>query len=131
MFNIKFLNMNIPANYQTVMPYLIINNALDFITFTQKVFGATETYKAMRDENIIMHAEIMIGGSTIMFADSTEVYSPRPAGLFIYVEDADETYKKTIDEGAIVITELADQPYGRSCGVTDPFGNSWWITSVK
>ena len=123
--------MNIPVNNQTVMPYLIINNATNFIAFTQKVFGAEETYKAMRDENIIMHAEIMIGGSTIMFADSTEVYSPRPAGLFVYVEDADETYKKAIDEGAIAITELADQPYGRSGGVADPFGNSWWITSVR
>ena len=52
------------------MPYLIITNAANFIVFTQKVFGATETHKAMRDENTIMHAEIMIGGSTIMFADN-------------------------------------------------------------
>jgi hypothetical protein len=24
----------------------------------------------------------------------------------------------------------ADQSYGRSAGVNDPFGNTWWITSV-
>jgi len=106
--------MNIPANYQTVMPYLIIPDAKNFIVFTQKVFDAKETCKTMRDENT-----------------STEVYSPRPAGLFMYVEDADETYKKAIDAGATIITELADEPYGRSGGVADPFGNSWWITSVK
>ncbi|WP_431200968.1 hypothetical protein ACQ86K_30970 [Mucilaginibacter sp. P19] len=23
----------------------------------------------------------------------------------------------------------ADQPYGRSAGVKDPFGNTWWITN--
>lgn len=131
MLKVKFLIMNIPDNYQTVMPYLIIPGAENFIVFTQKVFDAKETYKAMRDENTIMHAEVMIGGSTIMFADSTEVYSPRPAGLFIYVEDADETYKKAIDAGATIITKLFDQPYGRSGGIADPFGNSWWITSVK
>ena len=54
-----------------------------------------------------------------------------PAGLFIYVEDADETYKKAIEEGATVVTTLSDQAYGRSGGVKDPFGNTWWITAAK
>jgi len=49
----------------------------------QTVFDATETYKAMRDEHTIMHAEIMIGGSTIMFAECTEKFAVRNAGLFI------------------------------------------------
>lgn len=121
----------IPANYQTVMPYLIIKDAPKFIAFTKKVFDATLVYKTMRDENIIMHAEIMIGESTIMFADATEKFKPRPAGLFVYVANADETYMIAIESGSTVLTELSDQPYGRSGGVTDPFGNSWWITSVK
>ena len=46
----------------------------------------------MRDENI-MHCEIKIGNSVIIFADSTAEYPPMNAGLFIYVEDADITYK--------------------------------------
>jgi PhnB protein len=121
----------IPTNYQTVMPYLIIKDAKKFIAFTKKVFDATLAYKTMREENIIMHAEIMIGESTIMFADATEKFKPRPAGLFVYVANADETYMIAIESGATIITELSDQPYGRSGGVTDPFGNSWWITSVK
>lgn len=121
----------IPANYQTVMPYLIIENAAKFISFTEKVFGAKETYKEMRDLNTIMHAEIMIGDATIMFADATEGYKPHPAALFIYVDNADERFKKALQEGATVINEVADQPYGRSGGITDPVGNSWWITSIK
>ena len=71
--------MNIPNNYQAVMPYLIVDNAAAFIDFTQKVFGASLTNKTMRDEKVVMHGEIMIGGSTIMFADSTDDYPPRPA----------------------------------------------------
>ncbi len=121
----------IHENYQTVMPYLIVKNAKQFISFMQIVFGATETYKAMRDENKIMHAEIMIGGSTIMFADSTDVYGVQNAGMFIYVDDADETFKKAIDNGATVVTPIADQSYGRSGGVKDPFGNTWWVTSIS
>jgi PhnB protein len=121
----------IPANYQTVMLYLIVKGAAEFIAFTEKVFDARETYKVMRDENTIMHAEIMIGECTIMLADSTDMYAERPAGIFIYVDSADDTYKKAIENGATAITGLSDQPYGRSGGVTDPFGNSWWVTSIK
>jgi PhnB protein len=124
-------NAKIQANYQTVMPYLIVKNATKFIAFTEKVFGATQTYKAMRDETTIVHAEIMIGESTIMFADATDKYKTQPAGLFVYVEDADETFKKAIEAKGKIISQVADQPYGRSGGVTDPFGNIWWITSVK
>ena len=122
--------MKIPENYQTVMPYLILENASEFIAFTQKVFGAKETHKTMRDGNTIMHAEVLIGGSTIMFAEATEKFKVRNAGLFVYVDDADETYKSALKNGSIIVTELANQSYGRSGGIKDPFGNVWWITSV-
>jgi len=124
-------DLKIPAGYQTVIPYLIIENASKFLAFTEKVFDAKEKFKEMRDKNIILHAEILIGDSTIMFADATERYRPQQAGLFIYVDNADARFNKAVEAGAKVINEVADQPYGRSGGVTDPFGNTWWITSVK
>jgi PhnB protein len=123
--------MKIPSGYQTVMPYLILDGAQKFIEFAEKVFGAKENkeHRSMRNENIIQHGEIYIGENIIMFADSTKEFGVRNAGFFIYVEDADETFKKAIDSGASVIQEVADQPYGRSGGVRDPFGNDWWITT--
>jgi PhnB protein len=124
-------NSRIPENYQTVMPYLIVKDASKFIDFVQKTFDANLTIKEMRDENVIMHAEIMIGESTIMFADSTEQFGVCPAGLFIYVENADETYSRAINAGASSVMVPDDQPYGRSGGVLDSFGNTWWITSVS
>lgn len=51
---------------------------------------------------------------TIMLADSTDLYNVRNAGMFIYVDDTDETYKKAIDEGATSITEVANQDYGKA-----------------
>jgi uncharacterized glyoxalase superfamily protein PhnB len=124
------MSTKIPEGYQTVMPYLIVKNAAAFIEFTQKVFNAQLLGEHMSGETAIMHAEIKIGNSVIMFADSTERYPPMPAGLFICVEDADKTYKSALDNGAIAVTELADQSYGRSGGVKDIFGNVWWITSL-
>ena len=124
--------MKIPKSHQTIMPYLILPGAEKFIEFTQKVFSAESTFKRMREDGkTIMHSEIQIGNCTVMFADTTDKYKSHPAGLFIYVENADETYKKAIDEGASTVMELSDQDYGRTCGVGDPFGNTWWITSVK
>ncbi len=89
--------MNIPEGYKQVMPYLILENASKFISFTQNVFGAEEKFKEMRSENVIMHAEIKIGDCIIMFADATEEYMPQPAGFFIYIENADDTFKKAVN----------------------------------
>lgn len=124
-------NLNIPQGHQTIMPYLILKEAAQFLAFMKNVFGAEETFKQMRDESTIAHAEIKIGGSTIMCAEATDQWQPNTAGMFIYVKNADDTYKKALAEGASTIMEPADQPYGRSCGVSDPFGNVWWITSVQ
>ena len=122
--------LTIPEGYNQVMPYLILENAAAFIEFTQKVFGAGERYKAMRDENTIMHAEISIGTGVIMLADATEAYEKRPAGMFVYVDDCDAVYKAALENGATTVTEPGDQSYGRSAGILDEFGNTWWLTSM-
>ena len=124
-------NLITPAGYQTVMPYLIIKNATGFFNFVQKVFDAAEKMKIMRDDVHIMHAELPIGESTVMFSDSTDEFETQTAGLFVYVKDADETYNKALEEGASSLTAMSDQNYGRSGGVTDPFGNVWWISSIN
>jgi len=123
-------NSKIPANYQTVMPYLIIDSAEKFIAFMKEVFHAEEINKVMRDKQINMYGKIMVGGSTIMFADTTGTYSASNAAMFIYVDDADVTSEKAISAGATIVTEIANQSYGRSGGVKDPFGNTWWITEM-
>ncbi|MBC7554798.1 MAG: VOC family protein [Taibaiella sp.] len=122
-------NINFPAGYLQLMPYLIISNAAAFIQFTKNVFGANEKARHMRDEKTIMHAEINIGECVIMIADSTEKYGVRRGGFFIYVADADATCQLVLSHGATTITPVSDQPYGRSGGITDPFGNQWWVTA--
>lgn len=124
--------MNIPKNHQTVMPYLILNGALNFIDFTKNVFNATVLHAPkLRDDGTTLHAEITIHGSTIMVTDATNDWKPQTANLFVYVPNADESFKKALVEGATELMGLSDQEYGRTCGVTDPFGNVWWITSIN
>lgn len=124
------MEIKLPDTHQAVMPYLIIQDAGKFIEFLKTVFEAKETSMHRRDESTIQHAEVMIGNSTLMIADRLPEWAPSPAGLFVYVDNADERYKKAIENGAVSLMGLSDQPYGRTCGVTDPFGNVWWITSL-
>lgn len=126
--------MKLPKGHQSIMPYLMLKGAMKFIEFTRTVFDAelrTDMHKLREDQTTVMHSEIVIGGSTIMFTDATEEWPVQTANLFIYVDNVDERFKKAVDSGAMVVMELSDQSYGRTCGVQDPFGNVWWITSVK
>ena len=121
--------MEIPKGHQAVMPYLMVEDAGKFIDFTKEVFDAELTYKGERDGQI-GHCEININGSTIMFSNSRGEWKPATANMFVYVDDADARYRKALDAGSETVMPPADQDYGRSCGVIDPFGNVWWITSV-
>ncbi|TCN54542.1 VOC family protein [Flavobacterium circumlabens] len=124
--------MKLPAGHQTIMPYLILDGALQFIAFTQNVFNAeTSDPQSFRDDGTVMHAEIRIDGSTIMVTDESKDWKKQTANLFVYVPDADATFEKAVQAGATVLMPPSDQDYGRACGVTDPFGNVWWITAVK
>lgn len=120
----------IPEGYQRVMPYIIVKNSKGFMQFLTNVFDATEKMTVPGDNDTIRHGEIMIGDSTIMFAESNEDWKPMTSGLYVIVANADETYNKALEAGATSIMKPADMEYGRSSGVEDPFGNTWWITSA-
>lgn len=118
-----------PDYYQTVMPYLILEDVEKFLAFSREVFGAEVKMKHSDDDGRIVHAEIVIGDSTIMTGESNEKWGSQPAGLYVNVDSADETYRKALEAGAESVMELSDQEYRRSGGVKDTNGNSWWITS--
>jgi PhnB protein len=125
--------MKIAKGHQGVMPYLIVKNANEFIHFAKTVFNAMVVYKSFRNESSgeIAHAEISINDCNIMLADVTEDFDVANANLFVYVEDADATFHLALESDAEIVSNLADQGYGRSGGIRDPFGNVWWITSLK
>jgi uncharacterized glyoxalase superfamily protein PhnB len=118
------------TGYQTTMPYLIVPDARELIRFLTDVFGAEETFCVPFPEGGVMHAELRIGESTILLADARDAYKPTTAGLYVYVDDADETYSRALAAGATSLIEPQDKEQGvRWAGFTDPFGNHWWITT--
>lgn len=118
-----------PDYYNTVMPYLILKDVEAFINFSTTVFGAEEKMRHADENGRIVHAEVVIGGSTLMAGESTDQWVAQNAGLYINVDSADEMYQKALDAGASSVMGLSNQEYGRTCGVKDPSGNTWWITS--
>ncbi|RYY21762.1 MAG: VOC family protein [Chitinophagaceae bacterium] len=120
-----------PQGYNQVMPYLILENANAFQTFMETVFHAEEKMKVLRDDKTIMHAELRLGDVVIMFAQSSNEFPPTPGAFFIYVNDADATFNDALANGATKLQDVTDQDYGRSGGVKDSNGNTWWITAEK
>ncbi len=76
-------------------------------------------------------AVMRIGDSNVMVSGT----GPRPATpafLYVYVEDADTTYRAAVEAGADSLEEPTDTPYGdRRAMVEDRWGNVWQIATFK
>src|SRR5689334_9809061 len=118
-----------PSEYQQVMPYLLVPDPAALIDFAKAVLSATEKMITRDEDGTYRHCELLVGQSVIMFSVSMQDWAPMPAGLFVYVADADAAYKKALEMSATSLMAPGDQPYGRSCGVKDTNGNTWWLTT--
>lgn len=127
----------IPEGYESVIPYLVVNNGKAAIEFYKKVFDATEVMR-FDDKDRIGHAELKIGDGIFMLADeypdmgylSPEPGKLPPAGMMVYVQDVDAVVARAVEEGATVEKPVADQFYGdRAGGIVDPFGHRWYIAT--
>lgn len=119
----------LPNGYQRVMPYIIVPDPEALMTFMKAVLGATERMHHRNDDGSFGHAEMSVGESVIMFSGSMADWEPNPAGLFVYVPDADAAFAKALELGATAVMPVTDQSYGRSGGVRDTNGNTWWLTA--
>lgn len=77
-----------------------------------------------------MHAEIRIGDSVIMLSEACSEMGPTPSCLYLYVEDADATFRKAVDAGAKPGMEPTDMFWGdRFSSVNDAWGIEWCIST--
>lgn len=129
----------IPDHFHTVTPHLVTDGATDAIDFYKRAFGAEEIMRMPMPGNPskIMHAQLRIGTSTVMLADSFEGCTQGPDGsaaasvtLHLFVEDADAAFERAIDAGAKVTMPLADMFWGDRYGqLVDPFGHRWSVAT--
>ena len=136
----------VPAGYHTATPALVIADVARAIDFYKKALNAKELM-CMDMPGGMTHAEIKIGDSIIMLNNTHQDHAghaencpstPKElkgttSSLYLYVEDADATYKRAVAAGATGTMPVTEMFWGDRMGnITDPFGYIWTIaTHVK
>lgn len=126
----------IPEGQHSLTVYMGVSPAAEAIEFYKKAFGAQEMFRLDAPGGRVGHAELQIGDSRLMLAEPCDqggFVSPPPGSktsfaMHLYVPDVDEQFKRAVEAGASVVTEVQDMFYGdRSGSVRDPFGHLWFI----
>lgn len=110
-----------PEGFHSVTPRMVVTDVAAEVDFLRAVFDATGEVRSGSP------SEIRIGDSLVMVssADERELF---PAFLYVYVNDAESTYRRAIAAGAVSIEEPRDTPYGdRRAMVSDASGNVFQI----
>jgi PhnB protein len=119
----------IPKGYSSVQASLNLNDAKSALEFCKQAFGGKVRGVMPGPDGKIMHAEVKIGNSLVMFSDAV-MDPPRPGNLLVYVPNVDKTFAKAVKAGAKVVMPVADQFWGDRFGrVEDAFGNRWAIAT--
>jgi PhnB protein len=112
-----------PEGWHSVTPRIVVPDARGLVAFLKDAFGATGEY---RQES---PSEIRIDDSVVMISEAG-LRNPMRAFLYVYVSDADATYRRAVEAGARSLEEPADMPYGdRRSMVEDNWGNHWQIAT--
>ena len=113
----------IPEGWHSVTPRLVVHDVAKLVAFLKQAFGATGDFRTDRP------SQIRIGDSLVMVS-GVGPRDPMPASLYLYVEDADLTYRRALEAGAVSLETPSDMPYGDRRGmVKDPCGNIWQIAT--
>ncbi len=88
-----------PDKYNSVSPYIMVDDAQRLIDMLVQIFDAKEIRRYNRPDGKIMHAEIQVDDSIIMIADSTDKYPAYHLWIHVYVSDTESTFNKAVNYG--------------------------------
>lgn len=130
----------LPEGMHGVTPHLVCAGAAEALEFYKKAFDAVETVRLPGPGGKLMHAALIIAGSTVMFTDempecgamSPKTLKGTPVTIHLYVPDADAFYARAVAAGAKAVMPPADMFWGDRYGVLeDPWGHSWSIATHR
>lgn len=119
-----------PEGFHTINTYLLIDNPQELIDFLRNAFWAEEIDRSINPQNgDISNCILKIGDSCFMLSQAREPFLNMKTSLYLFVDNVEEVHQRSMENGAILVFEPADMPYGdRQSGVIDPSGNYWWIS---
>lgn len=124
------------AGTRSLTPYLAVNDARGALEWYVQAFAAER-----RGDPVVMtdgrvgHAELAFGAHVLMLADEFPEMGrqgPRARGgvsqtIVLEVADVDATVERAVAHGARLLRQVADEPYGRTGVIEDPFGHRWMV----
>ncbi len=114
-----------------LIAYATIADPRAAITLYEKALGATVANLMEGPNGSVMHAELIINGQQFMLSGEWPGFSEAPTkrspvNFMLYVENADEAYKKAIDAGMTSSSEPENMFWGdRNAKATDGHGYEW------
>jgi PhnB protein len=119
------MTKKVPQGWHSVTPRLVVHDTALLVEFLKQAFGATGEFRTDRP------TVLTIGDSPVMVS-SVGPREAMPSFLYLYVDDADATYLRAMEAGAISLEGPTETPYGDRRGmVQDPCGNVWQIATRK
>lgn len=121
-----------------VTPHLVCKDAEAALAFYAKAFGAKEMFRLPGPDGRLIHASMMLNGSSIMLVDefpemggaAPPTLGGSPVTIHLVVEDADAAAAQVVAAGGSIVMPVADQFWGDRYGVVkDPFGHCWSLAT--
>lgn len=114
----------------SVYPVIRYRDAPAAIEFLTRAFqlGRSEVHEG--PDGTVLHAQLTWDTGIVMLGSNTEgsdgPFDTGKAVVYLAVDDPDKHHDHAVAEGAEIVMELVDQPYGsRDYAALDPEGNVW------
>src|SRR5262245_25594386 len=121
----KGVHEMIPEGWHTITPRIVVEDVPRLVEFLKQTFRASGELETDRPS-------IMKIGDSLVMISGVGPRTAMPAFLYVYVDDADATYQRALEAGAVSLDKPADTPYGDRRGmVEDPCGNIWQIATYR
>jgi uncharacterized glyoxalase superfamily protein PhnB len=120
---------------QSIYPTFRYRDPDAAVDWLQRAFGCEERVVYRADDGSFRHGELRLGGNLVMVGLAAEGgwlggEEPRPLGstasVYVAISDVDAHCARARSEGARIVRELVDEPYGsREYSARDLEGNLW------
>lgn len=99
-----------PEHYNSLSPYLIVDDAQKLADMLKTVFDATELRRYDDGNGKIAHMEMMLDDTVIMIADSTPKWPATKSILHVYVPDVLTTFGRALEYGCEELEKPVNKP---------------------
>ncbi|GAA5038575.1 extradiol dioxygenase [Marivirga lumbricoides] len=121
-----------PTQYNSLSPYLIVDDAQKLVDLLKTIFDAKEKRRFDHPDGSIAHIELILDDSIIMISNSTKSYPANKTMLHMYVPDVFKTFDLAIKNGCEAIEKpinKGDDPDTR--GSFYDCAENYWSVSTQ